>query len=176
MNKKIVSYIVIPVLGLAILGGSVALAASNTKGSVMTNIVAAISQKFNLNSTDVQAVVDQTMANQKASMQADQTKKFTDRINQAVTDKKLTQDQADKIIAKRTELQAANLALKDKTPAERQAAMKTQMTALKQWATDNNIPQGYLMFGGPRMGGGRGFGHGNKSGTTNSQAPSSTTK
>jgi hypothetical protein len=34
--------------------------------------------------------------------------------------------------------------------------MKTQMESLKQWASDNNIPQEYLFFGGLGMGRGHG--------------------
>jgi hypothetical protein len=46
------------------------------------------------------------------------------------------------------------MSLKDKTPAERRAAIKNNMAELKKWASDNNLPAGYL--GGL----GRGMGHG----------------
>lgn len=125
----------IPILGLAILGGSVAFASPNT------------------NDTDKTPKNRPVLtAEQKSQMEANQTKRFNDRINRAVTNKKLTQDQADKIIAKYAELQAFKLTLVGKTPAERRAAMKTELASLKQWATDNNIPQGYIMFGGARIG------------------------
>jgi hypothetical protein len=38
-----------------------------------------------------------------------------------------------------------------KTQVERQAAIKTEVSSLKQWAKDNNIPQQYLQFGGLGM-------------------------
>lgn len=156
MNKKIISYAILPVLGLAVLGAGTTFAASNSKQEKpMEALVSALATKFNLNSTDVQTVVDQVMTERRATMEAEHTKAFTDRINKAVADKKLTQDQANKIIAKEKELKASMADLKGKTETERQTAMKEQVASLKQWATDNNIPQGYLMFGI----GGKGFGH-----------------
>jgi len=159
MNKKIAAYIVVPILGLALLGGGVALAATNSTGTnPMSALVTAIAQKFNLNPSDVQAVVNQVHTDQKTAMTAKMQQLFSDRLTQAVTDKKLTQAQADLINAKRAELQSFEQSLNGKTPAEKQAALKTEMASLKQWSTDNNIPQGFLMtFGGRRMG--RGFGH-----------------
>ena len=38
--------------------------------------------------------------------------------------------------------------MQGKTAEEKRTAMKAQMADLKQWAKDNNIPQGYLMMGG----------------------------
>ena len=72
----------------------------------------------------------------------------------AVKDGKITQAQADLITAKQNELQAkheaAHDALKDKTQAERKAAMEKEREETKQWLADNKIPEGYLM-GGLRM-------------------------
>ncbi len=124
----------------------------------MTNLATLIAQKFNLNVTDVQKVFEE----QRAQMEAEHQKQFTDRINQAVTDGKLTQDQANKIIAKQTEIKYLMNSLKNKTEAEREAAMKTQMESLKAWVEENNIPKEFALFGGPRMG--HGFGHGKGSG------------
>jgi hypothetical protein len=126
MNKKIAAYIVIPVLGLALLGGSVALAAPN--GTTL------------------------------AAKSAHQEQLFSSRIAKAVTDKKLTQAQADLIIAKHAEVLAFMQSLNGKSLAERKAAMKTEMASLKQWALDNNIPQNFSMFFG-RAHINRGFGH-----------------
>ncbi len=120
----------------------------------MSSLVSAIATKFNLNTTDVQQVFDA----QKAQMDAERQAKDAERLTQAVTDGKLTQAQADLITAKQKELQTNREALKDKTEAERQTAMKTEMDSLKQWMTDNKIPVGYLPVGGPGGHGGRGHG------------------
>ena len=161
MNKKIISYAILPVLGLALLSAGVTFAASNNTGAKpMDALVSALTTKFNLNSTDVQQVVDQVMTEQRAAREAEMTKNFTDRINQAVTDKKLTQTQANLIIAKQAELKNLHLSLEGKTEAERQTAMKEGMTSLQKWATDNNIPKEYLRFGMGKGPGPREF-HGN---------------
>lgn len=139
--------------GLA--GSSLVSADSNTAGQ--DGLVDKIAQKFNLNKSDVKAVFDQDRADHQAKMQANVEKQ----LSQAVTDGKLTADQKDKILAKRKEMQASRDSdrdtMKNKTPAERKAAMEAKRTELEQWAKDNNIPTEYLRFvmGGP---GGRGHG------------------
>lgn len=161
MKKKYLIYAILPVMAFAIIG--VVSATSNTfgTGNPMSNLVNAIAEKFNLNVNDVQQVVNQVMGEQKAEMEVQQKQAFTDRINQAVTNGKLTQEQADKILAKKAELETQTESLQKMTQEERQTAMKEQMDSLKQWATDNNIPQQYLMFGGF----GRGMGgHGRQDG------------
>jgi len=148
MNKKIIPYIILPVLGLAILGAGTTFAASNSQGEKpMTALVSAIATKFNLNATEVQTVVDQVITEQRAAREAEHDQLFADRLTQAVTDKKLTQDQADKITAKHKEIQSNMANFSEMTGAERQAAQKDQFDSLKKWASDNNIPAQYLMPG-----------------------------
>jgi hypothetical protein len=156
MNKKIISYAILPVLGLAILGGSTTFAASNSNGEKpMDALVSALATKFNLNSTEVQTVVEQVMTEKRATREAEHNKAFTERLNKAVADKKLTQDQVNTIIAKQKEMQSKMADFKNLTGVEHRTVMKEQMTSLKQWALDNNIPKEYLMFGI----GGMSFGH-----------------
>lgn len=141
-------------LGLATAGIGVTYAASNSNAGIppMNNLVNAIAQKFNLNTSDVQQVFDQ----QREQMQAQHEQAYKDRLAQAVKDGKLTQEQSDKITAKMTELKAQRDADKSTfdslSPQERKAKMDEQIAALKQWQTDNNIPAGFLPFGGPGKG------------------------
>jgi len=162
MKKKYLIYAILPVIVFATIG--TVYATSNTGGTnnPMANLVTAIAQRFNLNPSDVQQVFDEQKAQmsaqrqeQRTQMEAQQQQQFADRINQAVTDGKLTQDQADKILAKKAELEAQKLSLQ-KNKNENRAVMKEQMDSLKQWATDNNIPQEYLPFGGFGMSRGHG--------------------
>jgi hypothetical protein len=139
--------------GLA--GNSMILAESGTSGA--ESLVSKIAQKFNLKTEDVQAVFDEEKSTHEAERQA----KMEEKLNQAVTDGKLTAEQKDKIIAKHKELQtqmeADREAMKDKTHDERHAAMEAKRTELEQWAKDNNIPLEYLhvihKHGGPGRGG-----------------------
>ena len=149
------------ILALGLVAGSAATihAQTTTTGNnPFSNLVTAISSKFNLNQSDVQNVVDQVMADSRAKMEANKQQEFADRLAQAVKDAKLTQAQADLIAAKAKEVHTFMDSLKDKTVAERQTAMKTEMDSLKQWATENNIPQQFLMFAGPYRFEGHGHG------------------
>ncbi len=134
------------------------------KGNMMASFVTAIAQKFNLNTADVQAVVDSTMQADHAAMEAKMQQASVARLAQAVTDGTLTQAQADLIEAKAAELkatmEASRTADQALTLAERKAKMDAQQTALKTWAATNNIPETYLHFvGGPGF-----MGHGPRGG------------
>jgi hypothetical protein len=134
-------------LGLIISAGVTYAATSTGKGGPMSNLVNAIAQKFNLNASDVQQVVDETMATEKTQMEAERQQQFSGKISQAVTNGELTQDQADKITAKQKEVQEFMTSLSGKTEDERNTAIKTETESLKQWATDNNIPEQYIQMG-----------------------------
>ena len=138
-------------IGLAAAGAGVASAATTTTDK--DTIVSKIAQKFNLSQEDVQKVFDEERSARQAEMQV----KNEERLAQAVTDKKITEEQKQKIIAKQAELQKEREAnkdtMKDKTEAERKTAMEQKRTELEKWATENGIPKEYL-----RMGGGHGHG------------------
>ena len=160
-KTKILAAVVIAV-GLITVGIGTVRAATNTNGRLnfMSNMVNAIAQKFNLSPTAVQQVFDDQAAQQKSQMTTKKQQSFTDRLNKAVTDGKLTQDQVNKIIAEKTSVDAQMAALKGKTGTDLKTAMKQITDSAKQWATDNKIPQQYLMFGfrGSMDGGRGGFG------------------
>jgi hypothetical protein len=114
-------------------------------------LVERISERFNLNKTDVQAVVDEAHAARHAEMQA----KVAERLTQAVTDGKITQAQKDLITTKQAEVQKKMdeiRAMTDETA--RKEALKTLREETQKWATDNNIAERWI---GPM--GGKG-GHG----------------
>ena len=147
MNKKYLLYVIVPIATLAIYGGTVLADTKTDQINPMTNLVNAIAQKFNLNTNDVQAVFDEQHTQMRTQRQEEMSQNFTDRLAKAVTDGKLTQAQSDLIIAKKAELQAQTIDLKDKTKEEVQTIMKTNMDSLKQWASDNNIPINYIQLG-----------------------------
>ena len=119
-------------------GMGVASAASN--GSNSNSLVDKIATKFNLKKADVQQVFDE----EHAARQAEHEQKTKDRLDQAVKDGKITQDQEDKLITKLKELQADRQAFREEQKEETQAqrdAHKAKMDAFKQWLTDNKIPE-----------------------------------
>lgn len=151
MNKKKMIAAAVASLGIATIVGVGAAGAQSGTGQTLADKIAT---KFNIDKTQVQQVIDQDHADRRAEME----QKFEARLNQAVTDNKITAEQKDKILAKHKELEAqrdaTRDAMKDKTPAERKAAMDAKKAELEQWAKDNNIPVEYLMPGP----GGRGMG------------------
>jgi hypothetical protein len=149
------------ILGASVLTAGVASADTGPRtDNHMTSFVNAIAAKFNLKAADVQSVVDQTMATERATMDAKRSQNEATRLAKAVTDGKLTQAQADLIKAKQAEMKTFMDSLKTKTQSERMTAMKTQMDSLKQWADANNIPLNFIQGAG--MGKGGMMGHKNK--------------
>lgn len=132
---------------IATLGASVFAAVSTTYAATIpavndnpvSSLVTAIADKFHLNKDDVQAVFDE----QRNQVHADMEAKMSAHLDQAVTNGKLTQAQADAVTAKQAELNTFMQSQKDIAPADRQAAMKTEMDSLKTWAKDNGIPPGF---------------------------------
>jgi hypothetical protein len=174
MKRKYILYAILPLMAFAVMGTAYVKADTTETGNKISDLVAAIAAKFNLNTNDVQQVFDEQKTKmdaqreeQRTQMETKAQEEFANHISRAVTDGKLTQEQADKILAKKAELAAQQEAQKTSMESiaqeERQVAietMKTQMDSLKQWATDNNIPEEYIPFiGGRGHGmGGPGFG------------------
>ncbi len=131
-------------------------AATNNTGS--SSIVDKISSTFKLNKTDVQKVFDE----EHAARQTERTQTIKDKLAADVKAGKITQAQADKITAKIAEMQAVRKAnhdsMKDKTQAERKAAMDTKKAELDAWAKNNGIDASYLMMGHGGRGGPEGRG------------------
>jgi polyhydroxyalkanoate synthesis regulator phasin len=153
LNKTLLVGATIVSLGASSVVG-MGLAHAATTSANQDSLVDKIASKFNLNKSDVQKVFD----DDRTAHQAEREHKMKERLDQAVKDGKLTQAQADKLIAKHEELEATRQAnrdaMKDKTEAERKAAMGAERTAYKQWLTDNGIPAEFGMMGGHgRMGG-----------------------
>lgn len=163
MKKRLVTAGIAALVGVTgLTGAAVASAATDTSSTnPMSNLVEAIATKFNLKQTDVQAVVDA----ERAEMRASRESEVKAEIAQLVADGKLTQAQADKINAKRAELQkehqAVRAAATQATRDERRAKMEAHRTELEAWAKENGIDTTYLKY---VMGGDRGHRHGGPAG------------
>jgi len=108
-------------------------------------IVQKIADKFGLDVEDVGEVFEQ----ERAEMWEKRKQIFEERLSQAVSDGKITEEQKQKILEKRDEWQA-----------ERTAERQQHREEMQKWLQDNGIDANalgpYLGFGGF---GGKGFGH-----------------
>lgn len=149
-------------LGVSALSVGTVFAAQRGPGHMGRNtsgLVNAIAEHFHLAPSEVQSIVDK-----QHQVMSDQMKQqFADRsvasLTQAVKKGKLTQAQADMITAKQAEVKTFMEGLKDKSPADRQTAMATELASVKTWAQTNNIPAQYVLPPGGRgmhRGGGMG--------------------
>ncbi|MDD5076901.1 MAG: hypothetical protein PHS18_07405 [Sphaerochaetaceae bacterium] len=146
MNKKYLLYVVIPVLSLASIGSVYANSISGQENRPIESVINTIAEKFNLDVNDVQQVFEE----HRATVRTEKQKMFEEKISQAVVDEKISQEQANMIIEKKSELQAERQNLQNGTPEENRELAKKHMEELKQWAEENNIPIQYLMFAGPK--------------------------
>lgn len=133
------------------------MALKQNRADFMKNIVTAISQKFSLNEAEVQSVVNLEIEKREGEMEKKMEEVVKQKLSEAVTNGKITQTQADLILAKQKEVKSKLEALKDKSEEERVAGIKTIMDELKSWSEQNNIPSDLRIFGfgkGPRHHGG----------------------
>lgn len=165
MRKNIVIAGIATAVGVTGLTGfTVANAATERNGSAdhRTSLIQAVATKFNLKEADVQSVFNA----QHEKMEAEREAEVKAKIAQLVSDGKITQAQADKIIAKRAELKAEHEAERaanpDMTREEMRAERSAHRTELEAWAKENGIDSDYLreVFSGPRGHGGPGGGAG----------------
>lgn len=156
MNKKKLIAAAVASLGIATVVGVGTVGAQTQTGQTLADKIAT---KFNVNKNDVQQVIDQDHEDHRTQME----QKYETRLQQAVTAGKLTTEQKDKLIAKHKELESSRQAdresFKNKTEAERKAAMDAKKAELEKWAKDNNVPIEYLMPGRAGRGPGMGMGH-----------------
>lgn len=139
-------------VGLAAAGVGVVKAQNSALGTnPMSSLVNAISQKFNLNTADVQQVFEQHQVQMHEQRQVEMQSRLQSKFGELVSSGKLTQQQVDQILAKHAELQKEmqtnKVNFEGKTQAERQALMKQHKEVLEIWAQENNIPIEYLGMG-----------------------------
>lgn len=157
MKRSIMAAMAAAAIGVSTLGASAVFAATDTdvRTPGFGNLVSAIATKFNIDEAEVQAVFDE----EREQMIAEHEAQAIALLDQAVTDGKLTQSQADAIIAKQSEVQSFRESLKDMTEEERKVAIAAQREAMKAWIDEQGIPKHYLrgLNHGPM--GNRGGGH-----------------
>lgn len=106
-------------------------------------IITKLVERFNLNEDEVKAVFDESRQEHQQEMES----RFSDWLNQAVTDGKITAEQKDQILAKHEEMQQNRVDWQNLSPEERRTKADEHRQELKQWAEDNNVDPSFLMMG-----------------------------
>src|SRR4030042_3707431 len=143
INKKIVipSIITLAVVLASIYGGNYVFANDAVSSPP---IISKIAQKFNLNEQEVNEVFEQ----ERQEMWQNRQKIQEERLNQAVTDGIITQEQKTKLLEKMNEWQA------DKT-TQRQEHREEMQTWMEKNGIDHDKLREYLGMGGRKGFGGR---------------------
>jgi len=121
------------------------------------NIIQKLIDKFNLNPEEVSQVLEETREEQHQQAQAN----FEEKLNEAVENGRITEDQKSIILAKHEEMKNSKENWKDLSPEERMEKGKTMKEELKTWAEQNGIDLKDLFLGynkGSRGGFKTGFG------------------
>jgi len=146
-KKSMLALGAVTTIGLGSLAGVTIVSAHSFGGESLAEKFAT---RFNLSQDEVQTFLDE----EKETHKADMHQKFEERLNQAVSDGELTEDQKSKILAKHEELKSFHESLEGKTHEERREAMQTKHDEVQSWAEENDIPLELVRpFGG-------GHGHG----------------
>lgn len=145
----------------ALVGGNMVSAESSDSASTgtdpMSSLVDKIASKFNLNKTEVQAVVDE----QRTTMEAERESKRAEKLQALVDAGTITAAQKTAIEAKikemHTERESEKGSFKDLTDDQRKVKMEEKKTELEAWAKEQGIDlaklDGVLMGGGHGRGG-----------------------
>ena len=120
-------------------------------------IIQRLVEKFGLNENEVKAVFDE----ERDEWQQQRQGRFEEQLNQVVSDGKITEEQKQLILAKRTEMQANRNQYQDLSSEERREKMTEHHGEMKTWAQENGIDISFMQMlaKGPRGGfGGQHFG------------------
>lgn len=151
VKRSLLALGAVSAITLAGLGANGLASAQSSDG--MSSLVDKLASRFNLDKSEVQKVFEED----RAAHKAEHEQKAQERLAQAVTDGKLTQEQADALSAKRNELKEFMDGKRGDRSEENRAAVKEKMDEFRKWLEDNNIPDEFArggprhMKGGPRM-------------------------
>jgi competence protein ComGC len=163
---------IVPILGVIVLGVMVfGVHQVYAQGSSMyTGLSQVIAQKFGLDQTKVQAVVDEYKQTQQTAMQQKIQQNESDRLNKLVTDGKITAAQKQAILDEQAKLKSEHPtgSNKNMTADQRKQASTAEQAEIKAWAQAQGIDISYLRMGFGMRGGGFG---GHKPMTTPTPTP-----
>lgn len=157
MNKKIMIPALLTALSFFGMIGMGKVNASQTPS--YPPIIQKLAERFNLSVDDIQTVFDEERNERQQKMQD----AYEEKLNQAITNGKITEAQKQRILEKRKEMEAnrpkQERNMEGKTEEERQKEMKERKTEMEQerknleaWAKENGIDVSFLFGFGMREG------------------------
>lgn len=121
------------------------------------SLVQALVEKFNLNESEVQSVFDEHRDEHRNEMRQKNQVHFEERLDQAISNGELTQEQKTLILEKKEELQSQRLDDLTLSNEEKRNQMEQHRKEMEKWAEENGIDMKFFGFG-------KGLGSGQKRG------------
>jgi type I site-specific restriction-modification system R (restriction) subunit len=150
ISKKIVVPLLVAgvISGVSIFGVSL-VNAQEINTHPMSGLVTRIAEKFGLDQSQVQTVVDQFHSEQQQTRLQDMQKREEERLSQLVNDGKITQAQKKAIIEKQKEMRTKYNpeTMKSMTMEERKAKMTAMQEEMKTWAAQQGVDLSLLRQG-----------------------------
>jgi hypothetical protein len=153
--------IILPALAIAVMGGTTIWATNHAYAQSETDTIAGlaqkISQKFNLDQSQVKSVIDEYHQGRKQERLKQFQQNQEDRLNKLVQDGKITQEQKQAILDEFAALKNkySPQSLKDLTPQQRKEKMQAMKDEIKSWADAQKIDLSLLKpaigMGGMKM-------------------------
>ena len=131
-------------LGLLASSISIAYAQSNTN---YPPLIQKLIERFNLNTSEVDEVIKEVKNQRHEEMKQN----ISERLDQAVTDGKITSEQKDQVLAKLEEWHSNKEELMNLTSEEKRTKIREMRTELETWAEENGIDFSLLFGFGHKM-------------------------
>ena len=151
MNKKI---LIVPALALSVgllMHSSAPQAQAFSFGEAQQSLIAKIAERFGLNQDEVQTVVTQQRQEFRAQRHTEMQARFSERLDEAVSNGELTEDQRQTIEQKHEGLRTTHeQEMEDRQNMSREQWRETREShhaEMEQWADDNGIDMKYFMRG-----------------------------
>jgi hypothetical protein len=153
MSKKVIIPTAV-LVGLAAVG-LFGIKSIGAVGNGHSPLAEKIANRFGLNKDEVEAVFEEDRTQRQDEMKA----RYEDRLNQAVSDGKITEEQKQAVVAKKAELQENRQEMANLSDEERKQKMDEHRQEMETWAEENGIDLGLFMgrggFGDRGLGMGR---------------------
>lgn len=155
-KKKLNKKVIIPMVAFAALvaiSGMVGISKADDSSNRDT-LIQRITEKFNLNQGEVEEVFNQHREERHQQRQME----IEERLNKAVSDGKITEEQKNLILKKKEEMQGQRESFRNLSDEERKEQMRNHREEMNKWAEENDIDMKEFMGGGKGFGG-EGRGH-----------------